>query len=210
MAEIDMLTPDEARVLGTLIEKSQATPDYYPMTLSALKNACNQKTCREPVSNLDETTLSTALAGLKRKTLVTFIPYGSSVHNFKYRHFLDDIRYDLSAPQLALLSVLLLRGAQTLNELKIRSATQHAFATPEAVEATLQSLVKRESPLVEKLEKRQGWKEIRWRHCLYEYAEGETGWVSGEGENHRSQASVSSDSSSSREGIGIAQPGGDW
>jgi uncharacterized protein len=182
MLEIERLTPEEARVLGTLIEKSQATPDYYPMTVSALKAACNQKTCREPVSQFDENILLAALAGLKRKTLVVFIPYSNQPNHFKYRHFLDDIRYDLSAPQLALLSVLLLRGAQTLNELKLRTASQHAFADLESIESTLVSLNRRASPLAERLEKRPGWKEPRWRHLLYDYGNGEIGWVSGDGD----------------------------
>jgi uncharacterized protein len=183
MLEIERLTPEEARVLGTLIEKSQATPDYYPMTLSALRPACNQKTCREPVSQYDETILLAALAGLKRKTLVVFIPYGSQSNQFKYRHFLEDIRYDLTSPQLAILSVLLLRGAQTLNEIKLRTTSQYTFADLEAVESTLVGLSKRELPLAERLEKRPGWKEPRWRHLLFEYSMGEIGWVSGDGDN---------------------------
>lgn len=179
--EIEKLTADEARVLGTLLEKSLATPDYYPMTLSALRPACNQKTCREPVSDLDDAALSQTLAGLKRKTLVVFIPYGSSGQNFKYRHFLDDARYDLLPRDLAILSVLLLRGAQTLNEIKLRTASQHAFSDLPAVEKVLIELSERSQPLVERLDKRTGWKEPRWRHRLYDYAPGEVGWISGSG-----------------------------
>jgi uncharacterized protein len=179
--QIDILTADEARVLGTLLEKSMSTPDYYPMTFSALRTACNQKTCREPVSDLTEATLQTALTGLKSKTLVVFVPYGSSPGNYKFRHFLEDIRFDLFPRHLAVLSVLLLRGAQTVNEIKIRSASQFAFSDPAAVEVALQELAQRAVPLTEKIEKRSGWKEIRWRHCLYHYGEGELGWVSGSG-----------------------------
>ncbi len=144
---------------------------------------------------------------------MTFIPYGSSGHNFKYRHFLDDIRYDLNAPELALLSVLLLRGAQTLNELKIRTASQYAFAAPEAVESALQALAAREKPLAQKLEKRPGWKEIRWRHSLYEYGEGEAGWVSGEGEGHRLHSLANAAHSDMPSNQEFAQPAGtthDW
>ncbi len=179
--KIDKLTADEARVLGTLLEKSLATPDYYPMTLAGLRPACNQKTCREPVSDLDEAALSQILAGLKRKTLVVFVPYGSSGQNFKYRHFLDDNRFDLFPRHLAVLSVLLLRGAQTLNEIKLRTASQHAFADLAMAEKALHELAERSQSLVERLDKRTGWKEPRWRHRLYEYAQGEVGWISGSG-----------------------------
>lgn len=179
--EIESLTTDEARVLGTLLEKSLATPDYYPMTLSSLRQACNQKTCREPVTDLDEALLSQTLASLKRKTLVVFIPYGSSGQQFKYRHFLDDARYDLSPKDLAILSVLLLRGAQTLNEIKLRTASQYAFTDLPAVEKALLTLSERSQPLVERLEKRSGWKESRWRHRLYDYVPGDLGWISGSG-----------------------------
>jgi len=167
---IETLPAEEARVLGTLIEKSLATPDYYPMTLNALRTACNQKSSREPVTEYDEDTVGLALAGLKRKCLVVFIPYGSS-GAYKYRHFLEDLRFDVDKPALAVLAVLLLRGGQTLNEIRMRASSLHPIASPEAAEAVLQSLAHRAEPWVELLPKRPGWKEARWRDVLRAHAE---------------------------------------
>jgi len=167
---IEIMTAEEARVLGTLIEKSLATPDYYPMTLNALRTACNQKSSREPVTEYDEDTVGLALAGLKRKCLAVFVPYGSS-GAYKYRHFLEDLRFDLDKPALAVLAVLLLRGGQTLNEIKTRASSLHPFASPEAAEAALQSLARRSEPWAELLPKRPGWKEARWRDRLQSHAE---------------------------------------
>jgi len=168
---IESLTQEEARVLGTLLEKSLATPDYYPLTLNALRTACNQKSNREPVSEYDDETVVLALAGLKRKCLVVFIPYGSSGSNYKYRHFLEDVRFNLDKPSLAVLAVLLLRGAQTLNEVKMRASSLHPIDSSEAAEAVLQGLAQRAEPMVELLPKRPGWKEARWRDVLREHGE---------------------------------------
>jgi uncharacterized protein YceH (UPF0502 family) len=167
---IETLTAEEARVLGTLIEKSLATPDYYPMTLNALRTACNQKSSREPVTEYDEDTVGLALAGLKRKCLVVFIPYGSS-GAYKYRHFLEDLRFDVGKPALAVLAVLLLRGGQTLNEIRTRASSLYPFASPEAAEDALQSLARRSEPWAELLPKRPGWKETRWRDLLQAHNE---------------------------------------
>jgi uncharacterized protein YceH (UPF0502 family) len=167
---IETLSAEEARVLGTLLEKSLATPDYYPMTLNALRTACNQKSSREPVTEYDEDTVSSGLTGLKRKCLAVFIPYGSS-GAYKYRHFLEDPRFDLDKPSLAVLAVLLLRGAQTLNEIRTRASSLHPIASPEQAEAVLQGLANRAEPLAELLPKRPGWKETRWRDVLRAHAE---------------------------------------
>lgn len=175
---IETLSAEEARVLGTLVEKSLATPDYYPMTLNALRTACNQKSSREPVTEYDEDTVGLALAGLKRKCLVVFIPYGSS-GAYKYRHFLEDVRFNLDKPALALLAVLLLRGAQTLNEARTRASSLHPIASLEAAESALQGLAGRSEPYAELLPKRPGWKEARWRDLLQSHAE-ETAPQSGE------------------------------
>jgi uncharacterized protein YceH (UPF0502 family) len=169
---IETLTQEEARALGTLLEKSLATPDYYPMTLNALRNACNQKSSRDPVTEYDEETLSLALAGLKRKCLVTFIPYGSQGDNYKYRHFLEDVRFNLGKAELAVLAVLLLRGGQTLNEIKLRASSLHPLDTLEAAEAVLTGLAERPEPLAVLLPKRPGWKEPRWRDTVRAPAEG--------------------------------------
>jgi uncharacterized protein YceH (UPF0502 family) len=167
---IETLSAEEARVLGTLLEKSLATPDYYPMTLNALRTACNQKSSREPVTEYDEDTVSLGLTGLKRKCLAVFIPYGSS-GGYKYRHFLEDARFDLDKPALAVLAVLLLRGAQTPNEIRTRASSLHPIASLEQVEAVLQGLANRAEPLAELLPKRPGWKETRWRDVLRAHAE---------------------------------------
>lgn len=163
---IETLTEEETRALGTLLEKSLATPDYYPMTLNALRNACNQKSSRDPVTAYDEETLSLALAGLKRKCLVTFIPYGSSGNAYKYRHFLEDVRFNLGKPDLAVLAVLLLRGSQILNEVRLRASSLHPIESLEAAETILTGLAQRAEPLAEPLSKRPGWKEPRWRDTV--------------------------------------------
>ncbi len=165
---METLSHEESRVLGTLIEKSLATPDYYPMNLNALRNACNQKSSREPVTNYSDETVQQALSGLKRKCYVTFLPYGPRGDTHKYRHFLDDVRYGLKRPHLALLTVLLLRGPQTLNELRTRTASMHPFDSMEETESALKELATREQPPVLLIPKRLGWKEPRWRHLFHE------------------------------------------
>ena len=165
---IEPLTQEEARVLGTLLEKSLATPDYYPMTLNALRTACNQKSSRDPVTEYDDGTVSEALNGLKRKCLVTFIPYGSQGNSYKFRHFLEDVRFSLHKQDLAVLAVLLLRGAQTLNEVRLRASSLHPIDSLERAEAVLQGLAKRAEPLAEWIAKRPGWKEPRWRDTVRE------------------------------------------
>ena len=168
---IEPLDAEETRVLGTLLEKSLATPDYYPMTLNALRTACNQKTSREPVTDYDEATVSRALAGLKRKCLVAFVPYGSQGGQFKYRHFLEDVRFNLRKGDLAVLAVLLLRGSQTLNEVRTRASSLHPIGSLEEAEAVLKDLAGREEPLATLLPKRPGWKEPRWQDTVGSRAE---------------------------------------
>jgi uncharacterized protein len=186
---IETLTAEEARVLGTLLEKSLATPDYYPMTLNALRNACNQKSSRDPVTEYDEDTVSLALSGLKRKCLVTFIPYGSQGNTYKYRHFLEDVRFNLGKPELAAFAVLLLRGSQTLNEVKTRASSLHPIATLEAAEAVLAGLTGRAEPLAEPLAKRPGWKEPRWRDTVRAHDEALAGGTGAESEGGAGQIS---------------------
>lgn len=169
--QIELLTDDEARVLGTLIEKSMATPDYYPLTLNSLRTACNQKSNRDPVVDYDEETVSEALIGLKRKSLVTFSPYGSQGNLYKYRHFLEDLRFNLTRPEIAVLGVLLLRGSQTLNEVKLRTSSLYPLESLEETETLLAGLANRPEALVECLPKRPGWKEPRWRDRLRPHSE---------------------------------------
>ena len=144
---IESLTPEEARVLGALIEKSLSTPDYYPLTLNSLRTACNQKSSRDPVTEYNDETVMQALTGLKRKVLVTFIPYGSQGSNYKFRHFLEDPRFNMNKPEIAVFAALLLRGAQTLNEIKLRASSMVPLDSLEEAEAALNRLANREEPL---------------------------------------------------------------
>ena len=155
-------------MLGTLAEKSLATPDHYPLTMNSLRTACNQKSSRDPVTDYPDETISQALTGLKRKVLVTFVPYGSQGNNYKYRHFLEDPRFNLHKRDIAVLAVLLLRGGQTLNEIRLRASSLVPLATLEETETILAGLADRAEPLVVKLPKRPGWKEPRWRDLMRE------------------------------------------
>ncbi len=154
----------EVRVLGSLIEKDLSTPDYYPMTVHALTQACNQKTNREPVVDFGEGEVQEALASLQRKRLVgTAGGPGSRV--LKYRHALAEA-LGLAAPGLAVLAVLLLRGPQTVGEIRGRTGRMHEFDGLEAVEQVLQDLAARETPLAAELERQPGQKETRYAHLL--------------------------------------------
>ncbi len=155
----------EARVLGALIEKDLATPEYYPLSLNALTNACNQKTNREPVTAYDDATVAAAIDGLRTKRMAAAVSAaGSRVE--KYAHRLSD-NFNFSARELAILSVLLLRGPQTPGELRERAGRMHAFDDLEAVEATLNRLIEREpEPLVKRLPRAPGTKEARYAHLF--------------------------------------------
>jgi len=156
----------QVRVLGCLIEKQRTTPDAYPLSLNGLRLACNQATNRDPVAEYDEATIREAIAALSRKGWVR-LASGAGSRAVKYRHLLDR-ELDLSDPDLAVLAVLLLRGAQTPGELKQRTERLHAFAGLEDVETTLTSLAERE--LVARLERRPGQKEDRYVQLLGESA----------------------------------------
>jgi uncharacterized protein YceH (UPF0502 family) len=152
----------EIRVLGCLIEKQRTTPDAYPLSLNALRLACNQSTNRDPVVEYDEGTIRAALERLDRKGW-TRLASGAGSRAAKYRHLLDDA-LGLPDPELALLCVLMLRGPQTPGELKQRADRLHPFPDLDAVEGTLDSLIGRE--LAERLEKRPGQKEQRYAQLL--------------------------------------------
>lgn len=155
----------EARVLGALIEKDLATPEYYPLSLNALKNACNQKNNRDPVMSLDEETVSAAIDRLREKRLAVVITGGEN-RVAKYGHRLSET-LNLEARELALLSLLLLRGAQTAGELRGRAESMHSFDDPAAVEGCLRRLMERQpDPLVRLLPKQPGFKELRYAHLL--------------------------------------------
>ncbi|MBD0282357.1 MAG: YceH family protein [Thermoleophilaceae bacterium] len=165
------MEPDaaEIRVLGCLIEKQRTTPDVYPLTLNALRLACNQSTNREPVVEYDESTIRAALERLGRRKWTTLASW-SNRRAMKYRHTLDSA-LGLSDAELALLCVLMLRGAQTPGELKQRSERLHPFAGPHEVEETLRGLIDRE--LVAQLPRRPGQREERYVQLLGASADGE-------------------------------------
>lgn len=155
----------EVRILGALVEKQVTTPEYYPLTLNALIQACNQKNNRDPVVSFDEPTVSRALEALREKNLV-YVFYGSSSRVPKYKHMMTTF-YNLDGQELALLTVLMLRGAQTLGELRERASRLYEFSGLEEVENSLTSLMNRESePLIAKLPRQPGHKEARYAHLL--------------------------------------------
>jgi uncharacterized protein YceH (UPF0502 family) len=159
------LTPVEQRVVGSLIEKERATPQNYPLTLNALRLACNQSSNRDPVLDLDEHEIETALSSLREQGL-TRIVYSTSNRAAKYRHVIDE-QWHLGDDDLAVVAVLLLRGPQTIGEIKGRSERLHDFADLAAVQVALDRLAAREDgALVERLDRRPGQKDARWIHRL--------------------------------------------
>lgn len=160
------LSPEEARVLGCLLEKERTTPDAYPLSLNALVSACNQSTNRSPVVQYRDDTVESALDALRERNFVRRGVYpGSRV--IKYRHVLDEA-LGVGPPELALLCVMLLRGPQTPGELKSRTERLHPFGDLIAVEDTLDALVSRGEPLVRRLPREPGQKETRTRELLTE------------------------------------------
>lgn len=154
----------EARVLGSLVEKQLTTPEYYPLTLNALTAACNQKSNRDPVVAYDETTITGAVDSLRDKNLV-YLYYGSNSRAVKYKHMLPSV-YELDEAGVAIIAVLLLRGPQTLGELRERTGRLHEFSGLGEVQETLDELARRDEPLVVKLERHPGQKEARYAHLL--------------------------------------------
>ena len=154
----------EARIVGCLVEKQLTTPEYYPLTLNALVAACNQKTNREPVTNYGESEIERALDKLRDKNLV-YVFYGSSSRVPKYKHMLPNV-YELDERETALVSVLMLRGAQTIGELNQRTGRLYEFSGLNEISETLDALAKREEPIVFKLERQPGQKEARYAHLL--------------------------------------------
>ena len=154
----------EARVLGALIEKDITTPDYYPLSLNALVNACNQKNNRDPVMNLDENAVRDSLNGLQEFRLAG-PARGADSRVTKYEHRLQEV-FNLSRGETAVLCVLLLRGPQTPGELRGRTERMHSFEDLDAVQASLQKLMQREPPLVVMLARQPGTKESRYAHLL--------------------------------------------
>jgi len=169
------LSSEEQRVLGSLIEKSKTTPDYYPMSINGLQSACNQKTSRYPIVQYDEETIVETLNSLKKKSLISTATGGSS-RVVKYKHNLG-IVYPLVPSELALIGLLLLRGPQTPGELNTNSGRLYEFETIEEVHDTLKDLSKR--GFVKALERRPGQKEVRFVHLLGDSMEAPIEYPSG-------------------------------
>ncbi len=164
MNELPILSPIQLRVLGSLMEKSRTTPDYYPMTLNGLTAACNQKTSRHPVSDYQESEVQEALNQLKAQSLVaTAIGSGSRV--LKYKHNVTTV-FEMEPEELAILCLLLLRGPQTPGELNTNSNRLVEFKSLEQVHSVLSKLSTGETPFVCELAKRPGQKEVRFAHLL--------------------------------------------
>ena len=160
-----VLTAAEARVLGAIVEKEITTPEYYPLSLNALVNACNQRSNREPVMNIDEEEARQALHGLEDKRLAGPARSSSGDRVAKYEHWLGEA-FNFSRAETALLSVLLLRGPQTPGELRGRTERLHRFDGIGDVLAGLQKLMEREPPLAAVLPRQPGTKEARYAHLL--------------------------------------------
>jgi uncharacterized protein len=158
------LTETEARILGALVEKQLTTPEYYPLTLNALVAACNQKTNREPVVSYDEQTVQKTLDVLRDKNLV-YVFYGSTSRVPKYKHMMPQV-FELESSETAVICVLMLRGAQTLGELRERTHRLYEFSGVGEVSETLDNLSRRDEPLIVKLERQAGQKEARYAHLL--------------------------------------------
>ncbi|HEV3468767.1 MAG TPA: YceH family protein [Pyrinomonadaceae bacterium] len=159
-----LLNEVEVRVVGSLVEKQVTTPEYYPLTLNALVNACNQISNRDPVVSFDEQTVARALESLRAKNLV-YVFYGSDSRVPKYKHMMTEI-FRLSPAELAAVCVLMLRGPQTVGEVRGRTGRLYSFADLAEAEATLDALARREEPLVMKLPRQPGRKEARYAHLL--------------------------------------------
>ena len=160
------MTAVECRVVGALIEKAATTPDVYPMTTNALVSACNQKTNRDPVVAYDAVTVDGALLELRQRSLVRKVHTQGS-RSTKHRQTLDEA-LSLDPGQLALVAVLMLRGPQTVGELRQRTERQHSFASLDDVEACLDSLAERSPAIVRQLARQPGQKEARWEHLLHD------------------------------------------
>jgi len=158
------LTETEVRVLGSLIEKDITTPEYYPLSLNALMNACNQKSNRDPVMQLDEDAVRDALEGLQQQRMAG-PARGADSRVAKYEQRLQEV-FNFTRAETAVLCVLLLRGPQTPGELRGRTERLHHFEALDDVQSALQKLMQREPPLAKVLPRQPGTKESRYVHLL--------------------------------------------
>lgn len=167
--ELANLSTEEQRVLGSLIEKSRTTPDYYPLSLNSLQAACNQKTSRSPIVDYNEELIIKTLDSLKKKGLISTVTGGTS-RVIKYKHNLA-IVYPLLPSELSIICILLLRGPQTAGELNTNSGRLYEFESLEEVQNTLEKLKQSDPPFVKMLERRPGQKEQRYIHLLGDVSE---------------------------------------
>jgi uncharacterized protein YceH (UPF0502 family) len=159
------LSEIETRVLGALVEKQLTTPEYYPLTLNALTAACNQKNNRHPVTAYNENDVAQAVETLREKNLV-YIFYGSTSRVPKYKHVVPEVLH-LTPPETAIMCVLMLRGPQTPGELRGNASRLYDFSGLDEVEQTLAGLITHEpEPLVARLSRQAGQKEVRFAHLL--------------------------------------------
>src|SRR5438105_10122305 len=159
-----LLTDVEVRVLGSLIEKEVTTPDYYPLSLNALMNACNQSSNRSPVVHFDEDTVLRATDTLRQRNLLHVVDKADS-RVTKYRHVMGETMA-LDHREIAVMCVLMLRGPQTVGEIRTRSNRIHDFENLEQVENILNSLIARQPALAIRLPRQAGQKEVRYAHLL--------------------------------------------
>ena len=162
MAHTRRLEPNELRVVGTLMEKERVTPDAYPMTVNALRAACNQKTNRDPVMSLSEDDVRDALESLRKDVLV-WRTTGARVERWEHRLA---SRWHLEQAEVALMTLLILRGPQTPGELRTRSQRLASFDSPDDVLRVLRRLSEGDHPMTEELSRVPGQRERRWRHLM--------------------------------------------
>src|SRR6195952_4120542 len=161
---LPVLDAVELRVLGSLMEKSKTTPDYYPMTINSLTLACNQKTSRRPVVNYDDNMVAAALNTLKRRGLISTAT-GGSIRSVKYKHNFA-IVYPVLPAEVAIVCLFILRGPQTPGEINTNSGRMYEFESIEEVQEKLERLSSAELPFLMELPKRPGQKEARYAHLL--------------------------------------------
>ncbi|MGI4750791.1 MAG: YceH family protein [Janthinobacterium lividum] len=172
---LPVLSAEELRVLGVLMEKSKTTPDYYPLTLNSLTTACNQKSSRKPVVDYEEATVIQALDTLKKKGLISTAT-GGSIRAVKYKHNFA-IVFPVVPAEVAVICLLILRGPQTPGEINTNAGRMYEFESIEEVQTVLEKLSQPETPFVKQLPRRSGQKEVRFMHLLggeIEYEEEET------------------------------------
>ncbi len=160
----EILNETETRIIASLVEKQMTTPEYYPLTLNALVNACNQKSNREPVVSYDDKTVTDVLERLRDRNLV-YVFYGSNSRVPKYKHMLPSV-YELEPAEVAVMCVMMLRGPQTLGELRTRTERLFQFEGLGEIQETLDGLIRRDDPLVVKIDRQPGQKEARFAQLL--------------------------------------------